>query len=287
MKMKRTRSTTLLTAAALTGALAVSGCTSGGAGDAAGGAQTSPADSQLTKVIKDDTLRVAVLPDFPPWSVQKADGHFEGYEIDVAKDLAEALGVELKLVSTDGDSRLPLLQADRVDVNISSWTATNERAKAAGFTIPYVAHGAGVLYRKENPISSLDDLAGKRVSVARGSTNDTIMTNDFPDTEVVRFESIADAIAALKAGKVDACVEGYVTVQQAAEEDSSLAALDTPPVEPALISMGVLPGDQVWTNYLNNFIRNLISSGEDQKLYDKWLGGDLPDIVGISPNDAS
>ncbi|MGH3445976.1 MAG: hypothetical protein ACRDPB_11425, partial [Nocardioidaceae bacterium] len=57
----------------------------------------------------------------------------------------------------------------------------------------------------------------------------------------------------------------------------------SPPLDPQLVSMGVLQGDQVWINYLNNFIRNLISSGEDQKLYKKWLHGDLPSIVGNSP----
>jgi hypothetical protein len=84
--------------------------------DAPDGGSSAPQDSQLSKVVKAKTLRVAVLPDFPPWSVQKPNGKFEGYEIDVAKDLAKAMDVKLKLVSTDGASRLPLLKSDRVDV---------------------------------------------------------------------------------------------------------------------------------------------------------------------------
>src|SRR6476469_1123477 len=92
------------------GATALSGCTSDGAG--ASGA-SSPADSQLSKVLDSGVLRVAVLQDFPPWAVQKPDGTFEGYEIDIAQDLADSLGAKLKLVSTDGDSRLPLLKSNR------------------------------------------------------------------------------------------------------------------------------------------------------------------------------
>ncbi|MGH3423786.1 MAG: transporter substrate-binding domain-containing protein, partial [Nocardioidaceae bacterium] len=111
-----TRTAKLLAIPALAFTLVLAGCTSDSSG---GGGSTSPGNSQLAKVIKRGTVRVAVLPDFPPWSVQKSDGKFEGYEIDVAKDLADALGVKLKLVSTDGDSRLPLLKTDRVDVNIS------------------------------------------------------------------------------------------------------------------------------------------------------------------------
>lgn len=264
---------------ALACALLLTGCTSPG-NSAAAGANASAQESQLHKVIKSGTVRVAVLPDYPPWSVQKPDGKFEGYDIDVAQKLADALGVKLELVSADGTSRLPLLKTDRVDVNISEWTATDERAKEAGFTIPYVAHGAGVLFEADNPIKSYADLAGKSVSVARGSTNDSIMTKNFPKTKVERFETIADAIAALEAGKVDALVEGDSTVAQMAEDNPEFATIDAPPLFPSLVSMGTLQGDQVWINYLNNFIRNLIASGTNQELFQKWGNADLPEIVG-------
>ena len=257
--------------------IVLAGCTSDGG---AGGDSASGGKSTLDKVVDKGTLRVAVLPDFPPYSVQNAEGDFEGYEVDVAKALAKAMDVKLELVSTDGASRLPLLKAKRADVNISSWTATDERAKAVGFTIPYIAAGASVLYRSDTDIKDYDDLKGKSVSVARGSTNDTIMTEDFPDTKIVRFESIADAVAALKSGKVDAAVEGQATVKQEAEKDGDLEAIDQPPLKPSLISMGALPDDQKWINFLNNFIRNLNASGTNEALYKKWFDEDLPSLIG-------
>ena len=263
---------------ALACALLLAGCTS--PGNSAAGPNAPVQESQLQKVIKSGTLRVAVLPDYPPWSVQKPDGKFAGYDIDVAQKLADAMGVKLALVSADGTSRLPLLKTNRVDVNISEWTATDARALEAGFTIPYVAHGAGVLFNVAHPIKSYADLAGKTVSVARGSTNDSIMTKYFPNTKVDRFETIADAIAALQSGKVDALVEGDSTVAQLAKADPKLATVDAPPLYPALVSMGTLQNDQVWINYLNNFIRNFIASGADQQLFQKWGHANLPTIVG-------
>lgn len=264
---------------ALAAMVLLAGCTSSSTPGPGGGGGGGTQVSSLGKVIKAGTIKVAVLPDFPPYSVQKPDGSFAGYEVDIARDLAKAMGVKLQLVSANGTSRLPLLKSGRVDVNISSWTATDERAKAVGFTIPYVAHGASVLFAKSNPVKSYADLNGKTVSVARGSTNDTIVTKDFPKAKVKRFQTIADAIAALKAGKVDAAVESFTTVQQEAAKDPSLAALNAPPLDPALVSMGVLPGDQVWLNYLNNYIRNLIASGNDAKIYKKWLHAALPAVV--------
>jgi polar amino acid transport system substrate-binding protein len=276
-----TRKLVALAATLLVGSMGLTACSGGSSGGSG-----TPAQSQLSKVLKSGTLRVAVLPDFPPWAVQKADGKFEGYEIDIAKDLAKSLGVKLKLVSTDGDSRLPLLQSNRVDVNVSAWTATDERAQTAGFTIPYDAHGAGVLFQKGADIKSYNDIAGKKVSVARGSTNDTIVTTQFPSAKVVRFDAISDVISAVKTGKVDAAVESSYTVAQEAKKDPSLQAISDPPLDPQLVSMGVLQNDQVWMNYLNNFIRNLIASGEDEQLHQKWLHEPLASIVAVQGNAA-
>jgi polar amino acid transport system substrate-binding protein len=253
--------------------VALTGCTSGGA------AAAPAAESQLQRVIKNGTLRVGVLPDYPPYSSQEAGGKLVGYEPDVAAKLAEALGVKLEMVNTDGTSRKPVLDSNRVDVDIDAFTATNERAKAVDFTIPYVASGALPLFRKDNPIKSIEDLKGKSVSVARGSTNDSLITNRFPDTKVVRFDTIADAVQAVKSGKVDAVMEGFATVRAEAAKDPSLQVLDIEPINPALISMGVKQGDQLWLNYLNNFIRNLNSSGDNAVLYQKWFHADLPKVL--------
>lgn len=260
--------------------LALTGCTSGGGSVKA---DNSAASSTLQQVIKRGTLRVAVLPDFPPSSVKQPSGQIVGYEPDIAALLAKSLGVKLELVPVDGTARLSVMQSGRADVNISSYTATNERAQKTAFTIPYKAQGAGVLFRKSNPITSLKGLDGKTVAVARGSTNDTIITENFPKAKPVRFDNIADALQALKSGKTDAVMEESTSIQNDAKGSADLAVLDVPPIDPDLISMGVLPDQQVWLNYLNNFIRNLISSGQDNTLYQKWFHTDLPSIITNQP----
>ncbi|GAB3570249.1 substrate-binding periplasmic protein [Spelaeicoccus albus] len=252
--------------------VALSGCSAGGSGGESG-------PNTLQTIEKRGTLRVAVLPDFPPTSVKKPSGKIVGYAPDIAKELAKALGVKLKMVPVNGDERLSVMKSKRADVNISAYTATNERAKKVAFTIPYKSQGAGVLFRKDDPITSVKDLAGKKVAVARGSTNDTIITDDFPKAKPVRFDSIAHVLQALKSNKVDAAMETYYVTHQNAKKNSALKALDVPPIKPDLISMGVLPDQQQWLNYLDNFIRNLISQGDAQKLHKKWFDEDLSPLV--------
>lgn len=264
---------------AMASVVALAGCTSSPSSPTSAPAGQTNQTSHLQQVIKRGVLQVGVLPDYPPYSSQQANGDIVGYEPDIAKKLADALGVKLKMVNTDGTSRKPVLDSNRVDVDIDAFTATDERAKAVDFTIPYVASGALPLFRKDSPIKSIADLKGKKVSVARGSTNDTLMTKQFPGTTVVRFDTIADAIQAVKSVKVDAVMEGFATVSKAVADDPSLATLDVQPISPALISMGVKQGDQIWLNYLNNFIRNLNSSGQNAVIYKKWFNADLPTVI--------
>lgn len=253
--------------------IGLAGCSSGNSED------NSAGKNMIKKVEKRGTLRVAVLPDFPPTSVKKPNGKIVGYAPDIAKKLADSLGVKLKMVPINGDERLSVMKSKRADVNISAYTATNERAQKVAFTIPIKSQGAGILYRKDHPIKSLKDLAGKKVAVARGSTNDTIVTDDFPKANPVRFDSIAHVLQALKSNKVDAAMETYFVTHKNAKENGNLEALDSPPIKPDLISMGVLPDQQIWLNYLNNFIRNLISQGDAQKLHKKWFDDDLSPLV--------
>lgn len=238
----------------------------------------SNSKSTLDTVIDKGTLRVAMIPDNPPWSVVNSDSEFEGYDVEIAKRLGEALGVEVEFVSTSGANRLPNIQSNKVDVVISAFTSTNERAKSLNFTVPYAAAGPLPLFKKSNSIESWEDLKGKKVSVARGSTNDSVMTKYFPDTEVVKFEAISDAFQALKTGKVDALIEENPLVYEFAKNNSDLEALDAEPYKLGLIAMAVEQGDSDWLNYLNTFIRNINVSGENAELYKEWFGKEIPKL---------
>lgn len=250
-------------------AMALAAC-SGGDG---GGGSDGGGPSHLDQILEDGKITVAILQDFPPTSHVDDSGNVVGYEADIAQELADALGVELEFEAIPGDARLSSMESGRADLNISAYTTTNERARQVAFSIPYNAQGAGVLTTKDSGISSLDDLAGKTVGVARGSTNDTIVTEDFPESTPERFDDISDAIQALKSGKVDATMESYFSVHELADADDNLVALDDGPLRERFISIGVLPQDHELLEFCNNFVRWLIISGKDAELHEKWFNG--------------
>lgn len=257
-------------------ALLTAGCTSSSAG--AGGAP-SDANSHLNKVLKSKTIRIAVQSEAAPWGVLQSSGKYEGFDIDLAKALGKSLGAKVKFVSTTNESRIPLLQADKVDVVIASFTATNERAQSITFTTPYAAGGTMVAVRADSKIKTYADLEGKSVSASRGSIGEAILKKSLPAAKPALFNSFADSVQALRSGKVDAVIENNVIVPELVAKDHSLKILEGPVLEPSLMSMGVQGGDEQWLNYLNTFTRNYSISGENEAASQKWLNQPMPDFL--------
>lgn len=255
-------------------ALLTAGCSSGGSSST--GAGSAPSDSHLARVLKSHTVRVGVQTEAAPWGVKQSDGSYEGFDIEIAKALGESLGAEVKFVAATNESRIPMLQSDKADVMIASFTATNERAQQVAFTIPYAAGGTLIAVPKDSPIKSYDDLAGKSVSASRGSIGEAILASHFPDAKPALFNTFADSVQALRSGKVDALIENNVIVPDLVSGNSSLRILDGPVLEPSLMSIGVQQGDEVWLDYLNTFIRNYNISGQNEAASQKWLHQSMP-----------
>lgn len=238
------------------------------------------AESHLTKILKAGEITVGVQSQAPPWGVLQADGSYAGFDIDIAKALGEALGVDIEFVPVTNASRIPVLKADKVDVVIASFTATNQRAKQVEFTIPYVVTGTLVMVQEDSEIKNYQDLAGKSVSTTRGSVGQTALHENFPDAKEVLFRSVADSIQALRSKKTDALIENSVLVAElVSRAPEKFRVLDGAIINPSFFGMGVKPEDQRWLNYLNNFIRNYNVSGKNQIAHQKWLHTDMSDFL--------
>ena len=243
-----------------------------------GGTQTAET-STLNKVLESGKLRVAILPDNPGWSTLGTDNDHHGIDADIARLLAESLGVELEFQNTDGAGRVPMIQSDKADVVIACLTATNERAKSVAFTDPYASGGIIGLCKSDHVLQSWDDLEGKKISVARGSINDTFATDNFKTAEIVRFDAIADAFTALRAGKVDVLLEDVTTVNDLAASNDDVDVMPVNTQQSSYMCMAVKQGDAAWMEYLNNFIRNALYDGQINEFYKDAFKRDMPKLM--------
>lgn len=247
-------------------------------------AASSDGSTLLSKIIDRGTIRVGIMPDSPPFGQQQPDGSFKGYDADLAKDLAKAMGVKVKFVALTGATRKPSLDSGRTDVDISAFSVTAKRALGVAFTTPYSMIKSAVLYKKSGQeITNFDQFKGLSIGVGRGLTNDTFMTAKCKvvGCKVVRFDSASDAVLALKAGQIDLVMDSSFYMNRVAKDDSSLGVFvpTNPPANAAYIAMGVAKAHPVFLQFLNTFIETFTISGQNQALTQKWFGTDVPAAV--------
>ncbi|MEX3854393.1 MULTISPECIES: transporter substrate-binding domain-containing protein [Paraburkholderia] len=255
---------------AVAGLLAITGCTKVATPEQSAAA----APSTLQGVLQRGTLRVGDCLTFAPFGFYNKDGQPDGYDVDLAKELAKQMGVKLEVVNTTSANRIPNLQTSKVDVVFCNFTRNLERAKVIEFTAPYVVASEALLVRKNSGIQSIKDMGGRTIATVKGSTNgDEVRSLNIP-VKIQEYDSSQAAILAVKQGQADAMIEDNNFLAYQAKLDPELAVTNEALVPLEYNAFGVKAGDQEWLNYLNLFLFNVNASKLNAQLYNKWFGTD-------------
>lgn len=140
---------------------------------------------------------------FPPYEYVSGDG-IDGIDPEIIRRIAAALGYELEIQDMSFDSIIAAVQSGKADIAASGITVTEERKKQVLFTDAYVVAEQVIIVKKESPLKRAADLKKSRIGVQHGTTGDTYVTKNICEPE--RFANGPLAVAALKAGKLDAVV---------------------------------------------------------------------------------
>ncbi|WP_028222711.1 ABC transporter substrate-binding protein [Paraburkholderia oxyphila] len=252
---------------AVAGLLVLTGCTK-----VPTTGQDAAATSTLQAVLQRGTLRVGDCLTFAPFGFYNKDGQPDGYDVDLAKELAKEMGVKLEVVNTTSANRIPNLQTGKVDVVFCNFTRNMERAKEIGFTTPYVVASEALLVKKSSGIQSIKDMSNRTIATVKGSTNGDEVRALNMQVKIQEYDSSEAAILAVKQGQADAMIEDNNFLAYQAKLDPDLAVTNEALVPLEYNAFGVKAGDQVWLNYLNLFLFNINASKQNAELYKKWFG---------------
>ncbi len=141
-------------------------------------------------------------------------GEYEGLEIDIARKIAEEMGVEVEFLVVTPTTRLQMIDSGDIDISLSNFTITEERKMSYHFSAPYYIDAVGVMVLKNSGIASLEDLNGKTVGVTMSSTSAQSLKDYLGEGYELSFDEFDDHAAiklALSAGAIDAhCVDTVV-----------------------------------------------------------------------------
>lgn len=244
---------------------------------------------QLDDIISAGKLRCAVELDFPPNGSRDADNKPIGFDVDYCNDLGKALGVEVEIVDTPTADRIPAVLSNRADVAVAVASDTLERAKTAGFSIPYFVFKMVVLAHEDSGIKGPTDIKGHNVGGPEGSYETLALADEVkklndPGTQLLTFRTPADTFLALGQRRIDAT---YATSTVAAAIIASgkypgLKVVGDAPVDADYCALIVKRQEQGWLNYVNLFLNRQVRSGRYEELYKKWIGEDVgavPDLT--------
>lgn len=154
-----------------------------------------------------ETLIVGTNPEFSPFEYVGDDGVITGIDIDIVKAIAGKLGYDVKVEAIDWNGLIPALTSGKVDLLIAGMTITEERKQSVLFTDPYYnATQAIIVMAEGSPVAAEADMHGKKIAVIMGYTGDLYISENFTDSEIVRYDKSMDAVQDLVNGRVDAVV---------------------------------------------------------------------------------
>ncbi len=232
----------------------------------------------IATIRKRGTVRIATLAGNQPYSAFKSDGTPIGYDVEIGQALAAALDVKPDWISVDAPGRISALQTGAADVSIANFTDTIERSLVIAFTRPYLVVGSTYMVKRASLLQSVEQAnrKGIKVAVLRGSTLEDVFTKVTPDATMVAFETTALGFAALRSGAVDTQI--YDSLQNAAILSKDTANFRNLPGNWSYeeICIGLPAGDADWLRIVDTFVRQLVNSGEDARLFKKYFGYDIP-----------
>jgi putative glutamine transport system substrate-binding protein len=262
----------VLMSALLVGSL-LAGC---GSNTAAPSANSTSGESADVKAIKDrGVLKVGVKVDVPKFGYKDPQtSKIEGFEIDLAREMAKKIvgdPEKIELTAVTAKTRGPLLDNGNVDMDISTFTITEERKNSYNFSDPYYTDGVGLLVKKAGGYQGLKDLDGKKIGVAQSATSKKAVQEEADKLGIkVTFQEFAtypEIKAALDSGRVDAfsvdrsILFGYL--------DDSTALLPDK-FSPQEYGIATKKGNDGLAKVVNDSVNDFKKSGEIDNLIKKW-----------------
>jgi polar amino acid transport system substrate-binding protein len=260
----------------------VSACGGGNATDngsqGAGAVETPPVETPaeepaaggdaLEAIKASGQLRVGTSADYPPYEFHAlVDGKDEiiGFDIEIIKEVAKDLGVELALTDMGFDGLLTALQSGNLDMVISGMTPTPERAEAVDFSDVYYVAVQKVIVRAEDKATytSIDSLAGKKVGAQLGAIQEGIVTDQMPQSELRALSKLPDLVLDLKSGNVDALVVEEPVANAYIAANPELVLADVPLAQDEAGSAIAMPkGSAALVEAVNATLKRLADEGK-------------------------
>ena len=238
----------------------------------------APVEGDLSlKTIEDNGKMIVGFTEYPPMGF-KENGEITGFDIDIAKEVAERLGVEAEFVYIDWDAKVLELNGKNIDMIWNGLTITADREKEILFSKPYFDNRIVIISLNGSGIDQIADLSDMKVGVELQSSgqaavdgNDVFASID----ELVNYTTITEAILDLKAGGIDAIVADEIFARYAVSKEADQYQVASEVFNSENYGIGFRLEDVALRDKVDAIIDEMAADGTAAEISMKWFGEDL------------
>ncbi|MDR3224519.1 MAG: ABC transporter substrate-binding protein [Holosporales bacterium] len=217
-----------------------------------------------------DKLKVGVCADYPPFEYYR-DGVLSGFDVDIAKIVAEKLGKTAEFSDMAFSSILVEVKNGTIDAAVSSIGATDERKENYDFTTPYYKSGLSIIYKNDSPISDVDQLSNKKVACQLGSIPEKWLKAKNLKTEIVSIDNVNQAVESLKSGHVDyVLVDNAIAIEYCSTNNDLGSVVVVESIEGSEGFSVALKKGSPLKEQIDKILAELEANGELHNLKKKW-----------------
>ena len=260
------------------GASAAPAATSGtqGSGAAGGTALEKAPEGTALRAIQDrGKLIVGVKYDQPGFGfLNPTTNQVEGFDVEIAREIAKRIfgnpdAIEFK--ESISKNRIPYLNDGTVDIVVATMTANEERSQQIDFSDAYYVAGQSLLVKKDSDIQSIDDLKGKTVSTAKGSTSEKNIRAKAPEAKVDLYDTYADGLQAVLSGRADALTTDDIILYGFQSQNPEQIKVVGGQFTKEPYAIGLKKGNTELLEVVNATIREIKQNGRWAEIYKQFI----------------
>ncbi|MCE9611261.1 MAG: transporter substrate-binding domain-containing protein [Chthoniobacter sp.] len=211
---------------------------------------------------------------YPPFEMRDPRGEPAGVSVDLARALGAQLGMVVEIQNLPFDGLIPALKTGKIDIIISSMTATPERAQSIDFSEPYLKTGLCLLVPAKSGIQSIADAdqPGHRIAVKKGTTGHLYALRALKSARPLVLDNENACVLEVVQGKAEAFIYDQMSAFKNARKNPDTTRAILTPFQQEGWAIGVRKGDNELRAKVNAFLASYRENGGFEKLGDAWLG---------------
>jgi glutamate transport system substrate-binding protein len=235
---------------------------------------TFAAGSSMARFQEEGTITVGVKYDQPGFGLQNpTTGEVEGFDVEIAELIADALGVEVELVESVSRNREPFLQNGTVDLVVATYTINDARKQVIDFAGPYFVAQQDIMVRADDDsIESVEDLNGKNVCTVTGSTSATNLAAAAPQANVTLLDTYSQCADAMGDGRVEAVTTDNTILAGLVQASDGAYKLIEAPFSDEPYGIGLPKDDDDLRDFINDLLEESFEDGSWAEAFESTLG---------------